>query len=143
MKYYKLLNELFEIYNNLCNKDDNKKINHLFTFLQKNKLNIDYNTNKFKSLCNIIEKCIKNSELEDDFRYFSINWFILEDYYYNIEKELKENNISYSYSVDDEDGVEEAFIFVINYLYEFLLFYEYYDVINIYKNRFNKYIDYV
>jgi hypothetical protein len=143
MKYYKLLNELFEIYNNLCNNKDNKKINHIFHFVKKNKLNIDYNTNKFESLCNILEKYIKNSDLEKDFRYFTIKMSILEDYYYNIEKELKENNISYSYSVDDEDGVEEAFIFVINYLYEFLLFYEYYDVINIYKNRFNKYIDYV
>ncbi len=146
MKYYKLLNELFEIYNNLYNNKDNIKINHIFTFLEKNKFDNDcetINKNKFESLSNVIEKCVKNSDLEKDFRYFTINWSILEDYYNNIEKELEENNISYSYSVDDENGVEESFIYVINYLYEFLLFYEYYSVIGIYKIKFSKYIDYI
>jgi hypothetical protein len=47
-----------------------EKINHIFHFLKKNKLNIDYNKNKFESLCNIVENCVKNSELESDFRYF-------------------------------------------------------------------------
>lgn len=134
MKYYTLLNELFLIYEKINNSN---KINHIFDISNFN------NDNKFESIYKFLEIYVKNSELECDFRYFSINWSILEDYYYNIEKELKENNISYSYSVDaykQNDCIEEAFIYVINYLYEFLLLFEYYTEAYIYRLKFKKYI---
>ncbi len=121
LKYYKLLNDLFEIYHKINNKKSN---------------------NQFESICNMLEKRVKNSDLDSDFRYFTINWVMLEDYYNNTKKDIEEQNLTLSYSIDDEDNIEEAFIYVVNYIYEFLLLFEYYEISYIYRLKFKKYIKY-
>ncbi len=123
MKYYQYIEKIIEIYSNI----DGRNIKDI--------------ENKFSYICNKIEKCVKNSELESDFRYFSINWYSLENYYNTIQKEIAENNLSCSYSVDDEDNIEEAFYNVVNYLYEILVYFEYIDYIGEFKNHFGSYID--
>lgn len=129
MKYYYHIEKIIKIYS----KIDGRNIEH-----------IDYiiiNKNKFEYICNKIEKCVKNSELENDFRYFSMNWYTLENYYDTIQKEIAENNLSCSYSIDDEDGVEEAFYNVVNYLYEILVHFEYINYIDEFKSYFGVYLD--
>ncbi len=123
MKYYHYIEKIIKLYSTI---DGN---------------NIDYIENKFEYICNSIEKCVKNSKLENGFRYFSINWYTLENYYNTTKKEIEENNLSCSYSVDDEDSIEEAFYNVINYLYEFLIVFEYNKYIEEFKNNFSLYID--
>ncbi len=136
MKYYKLLNDLFEIYDKIKN-NKNKKINHIF---QIHTYNDDFNP--FESIYKVLEKCVKNSDLENDFRYFTLNWVMLEDYYNNTKKDIEEQNLTLSYSIDDEDNIEEAFMYVVNYIYEFLLLFEYYEISYIYRLKFKKYIQY-
>jgi hypothetical protein len=124
MKYYQYIDEIFKIYGKIDNK------------------NIEYIENKFEYICNSIEKCVKNSDLEDDFRYFTINWTIIEDYYNSTKKNIEEQNLTLSYSVDDEDNIEEAFVYIVNYIYHFLSLFEYYEIAYIYRLKLKKYIKY-
>lgn len=123
MKYYYYIEKIIKIYSKIDGR------------------NIEDIQNKFEYICNKIEKYIKNSKLERNFRYFSINWYTLENYYYTIQKEIKENNLSCSYSVNAEDEVEEAFYNVVNYLYEILLYFEYISYIDEFKSHFGIYLD--
>ncbi len=124
MKYYQYIDDIFKIYG----KIDNKNIEHI--------------ENKFEYICNNIEKCVKNSDLENDFRYFTINWTIIEDYYNSTKKNIEEQNLTLSYSVDDEDNIEEAFSYVVNYIYHFLSLFEYYEIAYMYRLKLKKYIKY-
>ncbi len=60
--------------------------------------------------------------LINDFEYFLHHYHILETYYKEMNKQMENNEIVYSYSLKDEDTYEYSFSEVIFYIYDLYTF---------------------
>lgn len=81
----------------------------------------------FHKICNEIQKDIYGSSQEkpkiisnptiDEFEYFSINFYLVEKHYYDVDEMIEKGQVIHSYSPRDEESIQESFEEVITYLY--------------------------
>lgn len=98
MKYIDLIEKIFYLYD-----------------IDKNHENELLNTHEYK-FCYI--KNIICRFHNDNTKYFLMNWNVLENYYIETMHEMSKNNLSCSYSIEDEEEIECSYIEVVNYIYD-------------------------
>ncbi len=59
----------------------------------------------------------QREDKQDEFEYFSMNFYLVEKHYYDVEEMIAKGQVIHSYSPRDEESIQESFEEVVTYLY--------------------------
>ncbi len=96
---------------------------------------------KFKKIESQIRILSRLNQMEEEYTYFLMNWNILEKYYMDRKSDANLYELSYSYSISEDDTIETSCIEVINYIYELCKIEKNYDLLKLCEMHFCKYVD--
>ena len=112
LRYYHLTKKLLGIFSK--NQDDNKIMKEDAKVIF-HKIYNDIRVNIYES--NLDKPPILSHNMIDEFEYFSMNFYLIEKHYYDVEEMIAKGQVIHSYSPRDEESIQESFEEVITYLY--------------------------
>jgi hypothetical protein len=112
LRYYQLTKKLLGIYQknqdyDKITRDDAKVIFH--------KIYDDIRVNIYGSPQE--KPRLISNPMIDEFEYFSMNFYLMEKHYYDVEEMIAKGQVIHSYSPRDEDSIQESFEEVVTYIY--------------------------
>ena len=112
LRYYQLTKKLLGIYQKTQDYDNITREDAKVIF---HKIYDDIRVNIYGSDPN--KPYMISNQSVDEFEYFSMNFYLVEKHYYDVEEMMAKGQVIHSYSPRDEESIQESFEEVVTYLY--------------------------